>query len=508
MENWSYFDFFLGTYEGKKLKEKTGTCGRPASERVPYRTESDRAGRCRIKRSDGHETIPYFPGQWFAKRDDENPNGLFEASMLALLKPWRSLSDLKEEHETFQQAFTTFLSIALEDTRNTVENIEFFHECSTSARQHRHPNDEDAVAMGDTRRFDNGLDNCEIHETEESEELEPENEITQEDVLTTLDTPFSGRELTHAKHAMLVGFRMGALTKEKYCTAYEQPSQRATAPQVNQIRLWEDSLNSLSQTMDKQVNISSISDESAFEINGFGQMVSEPSLLPCSGSSYLENETNDDVHHHPNLNNRQNMAHNIVSHHLQQYLEGENPPQRLMIVHGQGGTGKSALLNTISKTFDDNGASSLLAKTAMTRVAATIIGGQTLHRWAALPIKTPVSDKWVTHPTKEIGNRRRRNMENVLWLTIDEKSMMKASQLAHLSQTTSFIRGGLHNVDASLPFGGLNVILLGDFHQFPPVASSTKELYNLSPQTGSCQLGRNLFEQFETVIKLEEQIHI
>ena len=60
-----------------------------------------------------------------------------------------------------------------------------------------------------------------------------------------------------------------------------------------------------------------------------------------------------------------------------------------MIVHGQGGTGKSAMLNAIAETFTDLHVSHLLAKTAMSGVAASIVRGQTIHTWAALPIRTP-----------------------------------------------------------------------------------------------------------------------
>ena len=108
------------------------------------------------------------------------------------------------------------------------------------------------------------------------------------------------------------------------------------------------------------------------------------------------------------LNERQMMAYTIVTNHLRDHLSQRNPPQRLLIVHGQGGTGKSALLNAISKTFNDLGASNLLAKTAMSGVAASIIGGQTLHSWAALPITTPRSEKWLTHPSKEVQAHRKK----------------------------------------------------------------------------------------------------
>ena len=99
-------------------------------------------------------------------------------------------------------------------------------------------------------------------------------------------------------------------------------------------------------------------------------------------------------------------------------------------------------------------------------------------------------------------------MGDVLWLTIDEKSMLTTPLLTHLSQVTGVVRTGLHTMDLSYPFGGLNVVLIGDFHQFPPIASTKRELYNRKPSAGKCQLGRHLFEQFNIVIKLDEQMRI
>lgn len=85
--HWSYLDYFLGSYDGAILKQKSTLRGRKPSIRIPYRDNCDRPGRCRVLRSPGHETMPYFPGFWFPKQDTSNANGLFEAAMLALLQP-------------------------------------------------------------------------------------------------------------------------------------------------------------------------------------------------------------------------------------------------------------------------------------------------------------------------------------------------------------------------------------------------------------------------------------
>ena len=59
-------------------------------------------------RTTGHETMLYFPGKWFPKSDPENKNGIFEASMLALFKPWKSVIDLKRPGDSFRLAFDEF----------------------------------------------------------------------------------------------------------------------------------------------------------------------------------------------------------------------------------------------------------------------------------------------------------------------------------------------------------------------------------------------------------------
>ncbi|KAG2738912.1 hypothetical protein P692DRAFT_20648596, partial [Suillus brevipes Sb2] len=78
----------------------------------------------------------------------------------------------------------------------------------------------------------------------------------------------------------------------------------------------------------------------------------------------------------------QQLALNIIRAQLHKRIYGKPFSQLLMVVSGEGGTGKSALLEEITRAYAEAGCISHLAKTAMSGVAATIIGGSTLHSWA------------------------------------------------------------------------------------------------------------------------------
>jgi hypothetical protein len=79
-------------------------------------------------------------------------------------------------------------------------------------------------------------------------------------------------------------------------------------------------------------------------------------------------------------------------------------------------------------------------------------------------------------------------MGSMLWLTIDEMSMLTTPQLLYLSQVAGMVRSSITMVKPSILFGGLSMILFGNLHQFLPVANQTRELYCLYPPNDNCAL--------------------
>ena len=88
---------------------------------------------------------------------------------------------------------------------------------------------------------------------------------------------------------------------------------------------------------------------------------------------------------------------------------------------------------------------------------------------------------------------------------VDEMSMLVKDFFALLSRNASRGKRDLNNSS----FGGVNVVILGDFHQFPPVARSIQDaLYypsNVETDSLQSQIGRSIYEEFQTVVTLKEQ---
>jgi ATP-dependent DNA helicase PIF1 len=100
-------------------------------------------------------------------------------------------------------------------------------------------------------------------------------------------------------------------------------------------------------------------------------------------------------------------------------------------------------------------------------VAALNIGGSTVHSWAGIGL---ADDEGMELLNKVANNKKATNrIKNSKLLIIDEISMASAPLLDKIDIVCQFIR----NCDA--PFGGLQVVLVGDFMQLPPVFNKMEE---------------------------------
>jgi ATP-dependent DNA helicase PIF1 len=149
---------------------------------------------------------------------------------------------------------------------------------------------------------------------------------------------------------------------------------------------------------------------------------------------------------------------------LQLVLDGQN-----VFITGPGGTGKSYLIAHIVRELEAAG--KRVAVTASTGVAAFNIGGQTVHSWSGLGICQGRAKEILRRFRHKRGDSLK-NITETNVLLIDEISMLSPKFLVALDLVTKMARG-----HPDKPLGGLQVILIGDFLQLPPVPEKETEDY-------------------------------
>ena len=126
---------------------------------------------------------------------------------------------------------------------------------------------------------------------------------------------------------------------------------------------------------------------------------------------------------------------------------------------GKAGTGKTTFLHQIKEE-----SSKRMVVTAPTGVAAINAGGMTLHSFFQLPMGLHLPDT-----SREVNNQRRFSRDKIQLLrtldllVIDEISMVRADLLDAVDDVLRRYR------DDSRAFGGVQLLMIGDLHQLPPV---------------------------------------
>lgn len=133
---------------------------------------------------------------------------------------------------------------------------------------------------------------------------------------------------------------------------------------------------------------------------------------------------------------------------------------------GSAGSGKTFLLNKYINFLKDKNVA--VGITASTGIAATHIDGITIHSWSGIGIKDELSDKEIRALLKK-GHLKKR-FESAKVLVIDEVSMLHSFRLDLVDKVCRSFKGN------NEPFGGMQVILCGDFFQLPPINRNSEEV--------------------------------
>ena len=141
---------------------------------------------------------------------------------------------------------------------------------------------------------------------------------------------------------------------------------------------------------------------------------------------------------------------------LQDALRGGN-----LFVTGEAGTGKSFLFRRIRAELVKRHGEAGVAVVAPTGIAAINVGGTTLHSWSGIGLGRGSVEK--LKAKVRASAKAANNWRSARVLMIDEVSMLDSELFDKLAQIGADVR------DVPTPFGGLQVIVFGDFFQLPPV---------------------------------------
>lgn len=149
------------------------------------------------------------------------------------------------------------------------------------------------------------------------------------------------------------------------------------------------------------------------------------------------------------LNTAQQYAIDIIS-------AGHN-----IFLTGQAGTGKSFLLKRVVNSLEGRG--KIVGITSTTGVSALLVGGVTIHRWSGIQLGELDAPQLLERARK--NGYAMKNWKQTSVLIIDEVSMLTPDTFEKLD----YIGRNMRWCDE--PFGGIQLILTGDFCQLPPVAT-------------------------------------
>jgi len=168
--------------------------------------------------------------------------------------------------------------------------------------------------------------------------------------------------------------------------------------------------------------------------------------------------------------------------------------KRSVLVTGPAGTGKSFLLKFLREKLGPR-----LRVVATTGVAAVNVGGSTFHSWAGIGLGEGTGEELAGMILENPRATSRIRKTSVL--AVDEVSMLDADLFCRLDEAFRIVRR------KSSPFGGIQLILFGDFLQLPPVPGRRSEA-RFAFQSPAWRASKIVVHQLTTVIRQRDAVFV
>lgn len=332
-------DFILSTYEGKINDEQPGldenenresTLGRPPNPRSTYLDSANKGNKCRITRTAGHEILPRVAGAWFPRNDRESDRDMHMACMLAILKPWRELSDLKGVNETFDESYNRMLSSLDQKHTNFIKNAQYFYECVDDARD-----DNGTANYTASNQVPYDATNTSMVTADNSTAkfwtTIPEHEITDDLIDFTRKHRKQAREILFGEAALDEGFSCGFFDENPCIDIDDQPARTAGMEDIQNIGRWEKELQAVTKRMMEETGTLQIEKMGGIEESihhTFNKHTSSASTskAPAADNGKILRPILG------MLNKGQKKAHDIIEERLKQHIEG-TVPRPVFVAH-------------------------------------------------------------------------------------------------------------------------------------------------------------------------------
>ena len=457
-------------------------------------------------------TIPNFVGSPLPRCDQGDKENYY-CVMLTLFKPWRTGGDLKLDGQTWNDAYDAYEFC--DRHKKIMKNLNLRYEC-LDARDDFHADLKKKQSESRKRNLQAGqYDNndFENNETNELEEIETSDFVYQIPCNGDNDFEIPGpryqQEIDSKHEARSIMKSSGWLDKLSYV---KKKSFQLFSPEIGlthtgwascikaeRDRLFKIKLSGYVPPNEdhKKEYLSALSD-------GDVRILSADYLLKTyRAENKIHQNMVEIVFHNFSLNEEQERAFRIIANHTSSLT----PEQLKMYLGGMGGTGKSQVIKAVIDLFKKRKESHRFIVLAPTGTAAALLNGSTYHR--ALGIMSQ-SEDGINYSRNEgaIINEVRTRLQGVEYIFIDEVSMLSCRDLFFISRRLSQV----FNKDTL--FGGVNMILAGDFAQLPPVFGhpfyseyvNNKQDSAMKPRQQEATLGKIFWHQFTTVVILKQNM--
>ncbi|PPQ81451.1 hypothetical protein CVT26_007746 [Gymnopilus dilepis] len=454
-------------------------------------------------------------------RSDTGDREFYCSSMLALFKPWRTGQDLIASASTWEEAYDQHHFTTRQ--RQLLSNFNLRYEC-LDAR-------DDYSAKRKAAQAARFLENRDFGGDGDTSDSEFDEEVVQERVRTMDDhirEAFEKHSPTYSENIrrrfeidrMLLG--LGLVPDTTYNEAYDNagPSLGPTSASfaLEKYRTpaaWKAIVKVARETLLHSLMQNTTQNTSALNGEPLGSYVGGNEQLRLLDSKYFlrafkartqkAQDIIDFVAEAEKLNAEQERAFRLIANHASSLA----PQQLKMYIGGMAGTGKSRVVHAVKKFFEMRKEDGRYIVVAPTGTAAAQLHGSTYHSLLGFSVGSDDDKEEHGRSNNQTSLRAaQERLKGVEYIIFDEISMVPCHDLYKISARFSEIRNNPDEI-----FGGLNVIVLGDFAQLSPVHG--KSLYNGKAMDLSARsklmdqeafLGRAIWHQFTTVVMLVQNM--